>query len=57
MNESSDQQRHAASEPTNLPREVASADLLRGERYIVITHGDQRYRLIETRNGKLMLQK
>ena len=38
-------------------REVDSAELLRGERQVVIRHGDESYRLILTRNGRLILQK
>ncbi len=38
-------------------RIVRSEELLQGERELVILHGSQIYRLIETRNGKLILQK
>ncbi len=34
-----------------------SDELFRGEKEIMITHGDQIYRLRQTRNGKLILQK
>ena len=34
-----------------------STDLFRGRRVVVIQHGGESYRLIETRNGKLILQK
>ncbi len=56
MSESSDQS-GSESKQVAVPREVTSAELLRGERCLVITHAGERYRLIETRNGKLMLQK
>jgi hemin uptake protein HemP len=51
MSEPSRERQPTADPP---PREVSSQDLLRGERCLVITHGGERYRLIETRNGKLM---
>lgn len=38
-------------------REMASSDLLRGEKELLIRHGDELYRLKLTRNGKLILQK
>ena len=38
-------------------RIVRSEELLHGERELIILHGSQMYRLIETRNGKLILQK
>jgi len=37
--------------------EIDSADLLQGRNCLVIVHHGERYRLVETRNGKLMLQK
>jgi len=36
---------------------VASSELLRGQREILIRHGDETYRLRLTRNGKLILHK
>lgn len=39
------------------PRRVTSADLLRGERRVIIEHGQESYTLILTRNGKLLLTK
>ena len=39
------------------PRCVDSEELLRGERELHIRHGDEVYRLMITRNGKLILQK
>ncbi len=38
-------------------RIVRSEELLQGKRELIILHGSQIYRLIETRNGKLILQK
>ena len=38
-------------------RVVRSEDLLQGERELIILHGTQIYRLICTRNDKLLLQK
>ncbi len=38
-------------------RIVHSEELLQGKRELIILHGSQIYRLIETRNGKLILQK
>ena len=39
------------------PRRIASTDLLRGERRIVIEHRETSYTLLLTRNGKLILTK
>jgi len=36
---------------------VRSEQLLHGKRELIILHGSQIYRLMETRNGKLILQK
>jgi len=38
-------------------RVVASDELLQGARELLIVHGDQVYRLVRTRNDKLLLQK
>ncbi len=38
-------------------RILRSEDLLQGQREALIIHGDQVYRLLCTRNGKLILQK
>ncbi|MCA9263362.1 MAG: hemin uptake protein HemP [Planctomycetales bacterium] len=38
-------------------RVIASADLLGGRRMVWIQHNGEYYRLIETKNGKLLLQK
>lgn len=40
-----------------LTRTVASADLFGGAKTVVIQHAGEQYRLIVTRNGKLLLQK
>lgn len=39
------------------PRIVRSEDLLAGAREAIILHGEIAYRLVLTRNGKLILQK
>jgi hemin uptake protein HemP len=39
------------------PREVRLEDLLRGDRELLIRHGEQVYRLRITRNGRLLLTK
>ncbi|MCA9188847.1 MAG: hemin uptake protein HemP [Pirellulaceae bacterium] len=36
---------------------IPSGDLLQGGRMVIIDHRGERYRLLETRNGKLILQK
>lgn len=41
----------------NLPRVISSNDLLQGNREVLIEHAGERYRLLLTRNGKLLLQK
>ena len=43
--------------PGDGPRTVTSAELLRGGRELRIAHGDDVYRLLLTRTGKLLLQK
>jgi hemin uptake protein HemP len=46
--------------PTTLPpepRKVSSEELLRGDKVVIILHANQAYRLIATKNGKLILQK
>ncbi len=46
------------SEPASgLPRSVASEDLFRGQRELLIHHAGEVYRLRLTRNGKLILNK
>ncbi len=39
------------------PRVVSSETLLGGDREVLIRHGADVYRLIRTRNGKLLLNK
>jgi len=39
------------------PRVVASSDLFEGGRVVVIEHAGQQYRLLITRNDRLILQK
>ena len=41
----------------NQQRQVNSRDILQGNREIWIIHGQDTYRLRETKNGKLILQK
>ena len=36
---------------------LESTSLFQGRRLIVINHNGEKYRLLETRNGKLILQK
>lgn len=43
--------------PADDPRRVSSEELLRGARVLVIEHAGQSYRLLVTRNDKLILQK
>lgn len=38
-------------------RQIPSEELLRGERQVVILHHGEAYRLLVTRNDKLLLQK
>ena len=38
-------------------REISSADLLGSDRMIIINHATEQYRLMITRNNKLILQK
>ncbi len=53
------------SPPQNAPqphrvmpaREVTVEDLLRGERELLIRHGEELYRLQITKNGRLLLTK
>jgi hemin uptake protein HemP len=42
---------------TEAPPRVASSELLRGQRKLIIEHGDATYVLLLTRNGKLILNK
>jgi len=39
------------------PALLSSDELLHGQREVWIRHGNETYRLIHTRNGKLILQK
>lgn len=44
--------------PTKLKAElIRSEDLFKGERQVLIAHGSEVYRLLHTKNGKLILQK
>ena len=42
---------------SKLTRTVRSAELFGMARTVIIEHGEEQYRLIVTRNGKLLLQK
>ena len=39
------------------PRVLNSVELFAGQRTVVIQHGDEQYRLLITRNDRLILQK
>ncbi len=39
------------------PQRIASTELLRGQRRLIIEHGDATYVLLVTRSGKLILNK
>lgn len=43
--------------PNRTIREIPSNDLFQGNRTIVISHAGEQYRLMITRNDKLILQK
>ena len=49
--------RDAAATGGTDPRRVDSAELLRGERRMLILHAGVEYRLQVTKNGKLLLTK
>jgi len=57
MTEASSTTTDQAGEEPARPREIASADLLQGARSILIRHDGQAYRLLLTRNNRLILQK
>ena len=44
-------------QPADARPTIRSTDLLQGHREVFIEHGDEVYRLLVTRNGKLILQK
>jgi len=47
-----------AAQPTdNTPRTISSRDLLRGQRWVIIRHDQDDYRLQVTAAGKLILTK
>lgn len=46
-----------ATRPLSSLRVVRSTELLQGQRELLISHGNVTYRLIRTRNDKLMLQR
>ncbi|MFO0897276.1 MAG: hemin uptake protein HemP [Pirellulales bacterium] len=48
----------SAAQPAKAPlRRMFSGDLFQGAREVQIEHHGEVYRLLETRNGKLILQK
>ena len=49
--------RTAAAEEKSAPRVLTSEELFAGQRTVVIQHGDEQYRLLITRNNRLILQK
>ena len=55
--ESSYEPAQASRPPATVSREITSADILQGAREVLIRHGEETYRLILTRNGKLILHK
>ena len=61
MNNQLDKTKDSSKDGSNSPCKseliIESTDLLQGRRIVVIKHKGERYRLIETRNGKLILQK
>lgn len=48
---------HAPADPVPPARAIPSEDLLRGQKMVFIDHAGERYRLLVTRNDKLILQK
>lgn len=44
-------------EEKSAPRVLNSEELFAGQRTVVIQHGDEQYRLLITRNDRLILQK
>jgi hemin uptake protein HemP len=44
-------------EPSGEPSKISSEELFRGARTLVITHAGEAYRLLITRNNRLILQK
>ncbi|MGE3244116.1 MAG: hemin uptake protein HemP [Pirellulales bacterium] len=52
----SDSKDNAANEGETI-RVVRSEDLFAGGRVVLIQHGDEQYRLLVTRNDRLILQK
>jgi hemin uptake protein HemP len=49
--------RPAPAEEKSAPRVLNSEELFAGQRTVVIQHGDEQYRLLITRNDRLILQK
>ena len=52
------QQEQVAHSPIEMQTMVIrSEDLFKGSRQVLIAHGSETYRLLHTKNGKLILQK
>lgn len=49
--------RQKPAEASELPREFTSTELFAGQRVVYIEHAGQSYRLLITRNDRLILQK
>ena len=47
----------ASAAPSTEPRSVESTELFQGARVVEITHAGETYRLLLTRNNRLILQK
>ncbi len=45
------------AKPMQEPRHLSSSQLLAGDREVIIEHGDEKYRLQQTKSGKLILTK
>lgn len=53
-NEAAGQASTSGSQP---PRKISSADILQGDREVLIQHGTETYRLRVTKSNKLILNK
>jgi hemin uptake protein HemP len=52
-----DTPRPSQAEDKPTPRVLNSEELFAGQRTVIIQHGDEQYRLLITRNDRLILQK
>ena len=57
MNQQKKEENRTPSSHSDADIDIDSKELLQGRRMVVINHRGEQYRLIETRNGKLILQK